>query len=255
MAQLEHRVQLLAAESCQPDLIAVAKQHHVNAMSDDPWYDDMLHGSGRRCLKRGSREKHKGGQYRGGYEHAGGGGGTTTVRARRAVPAVLYHTTVGGRTMHYAVAERPVGKRYERKEWHKARLMQRPFLTREERRWQEKEDACERTLRDLGIASLLSHRKRDVVEASETRHVPRQGEMACDSDIDPAALASALPDDVLRRICDEHARAHEAVRAGLGSEADRPQRPFEPPTVRARRVEHNVLAARCTQWKREIQHK
>ena len=163
MAQLEHRVQLLAAESFQPDLIAVAKRHHVGAMSDDPWYDAMLHGSGRRCIKRSAHEKHKGGQSRGGNEHAGGRGGTTTVRARRAAPAVLYHTTVGGRTTHYAVAERPVGKRYERREWHKARLMPRPFLMREELRWREDEEACERTLRDLGIASLLSHRKRDVV--------------------------------------------------------------------------------------------
>ena len=103
----------------------------------------------------------------------------------------------------------PGGQEVRAQGGHKARLMLRPFLMREELRWREDEEACERTKRlcDLGIASLLSHRKRDVVEASETRHVPRHGEMVCDCDIDPAALASALPDDVLRRICDEHARA------------------------------------------------
>jgi hypothetical protein len=254
IVQLERRVLLLAAESRHPDLIAVAKQHSVDGLSDDGWYDDMVLGTGRRVMKRGARAHHKGGHSMGGREHPGGGGGPTSVRASRAAPAVRYRTTVGDRTIHYAVVEPSVGKRYERKEWHKALHMQRPFLTRQEQRWREEEEVCERALRDLGIDPTLAHRKRDVVAASEVRCVPPQGEMACDSDLDPAALATALPDDVLSKICKEHARAHATVRAGRGSEADRP-RPIEAPTAREIRQAHNVQRARRTQWRREMQRK
>ena len=279
MAQLDTRVQLLAVESHHPDLIAVAKQHS----SDDHWYDDMLQGSGRQVMKRGARSQSKGGHSRGGHEHTGGGGGPTTVRARRAAPAEQCRTTVGGRTMHYALAAPSVSKRYERKEWHKACHMQRPFLTRQERRRREDEEASERALQraehgdDSDIESVLNHRKRDVVEASETRRIPLPGEMPCDSEVDPAVLASALPDDVLRTICDEHARMHAALWAGHDSvcrdkkaslpltsarivfnsvgEVDRPQRPFGWPRPRVGREQRNVLDARRTQWMREMQRK
>ena len=202
MADLAMRVQRLAAESRCADLVAAVQPHNSTAASgaSEPLHDDWL-DSGIPVMKRGW-----GGRRLGSSNHRQAWGvrsGPATVRNRHATSAVRHQTTVGGRTLHYAVSEPgsnllTAGRQYERKEWHRA--AQAPIPQHSDGGPQH--------------SDLDRYAKRDVVQPTSFRQAcPPPGALPCDSEIDPSALAASLPEDVLSMIRAYHEDAHRAVKA------------------------------------------
>ena len=240
MAELEVRVQRLAVQSQCADLVAVAKKNQDG--TDDPEvadeYVDMVDVAQRPFMKRAP---HTGG----GMHRAHRRGGPKV--ARHGAMATRHRATVsGGRTLHYAVAEPALGTRFDRKEWHKA---SRSSLGLSRQDWREMNAAR----LEHGDWSFGARTKRDVVEAAEVRHVPPPGEMPCDSAIDPDELYSALPDDVLRMIYDEHATLHRAMRTRTEHDASDQHRPR--PRLPFSNHEQRVGSARIKQFRRNKQRK
>lgn len=144
---------------------------------------DIVVDVGRRFMKKGGHTQ---------LWHARKGG-PVSVRARKHTLATRHRATVGRQTLHFAVSEStPAASRYEEREWHAAKRMG-PHLRHLA------------SNRDVWAAAMPHD--------DEFRRVPTHGELPCDSELDVTALSAALPDDVLRLICKEHAAQHLAMDA------------------------------------------